>query len=457
LPALPRRGSEARRAALLADEIPWRICSGQERLVAWRHSVVRDAEGACKYVIYTGIDVTEQRRLEEELQQARKLETLGTLVGGIAHDFNNHLTVILGNLSLGLSDLLALERTGVTIPPSALRELRLQLEQVDAAAQRCADVTRRLLTFSKGRTSPVQPTPLLPLLEEAVAGLRGQTHDSLEVRLESEPGLWAVLGDTSQLQQVLSILVANARDAMPGGGTLTLRACNRTLSEDEPLPHPEAHPGSYVELTVRDTGKGMPPEVRERLFEPFFTTKEIGKGTGMGLAMVYGIVKAHKGWITVESAPEHGSAFTLYFPAAPSLTPVESRASLALTATACVLVVDDEDQVRNLARLILERAGYRVLDAANGEAAVELHAQRASEIDLVLMDYAMPRMNGLEAFQRMRQRTPNLRVIFSSGYTMDVDGEQLLQAGARGFVPKPYRPDALVRLVREVLAGSESG
>jgi PAS domain S-box-containing protein len=446
---------------------------GGERLIAWRNSTVRDPQGQVRYVIHTGVDVTEQRHLEARLRQARKLETLGTLVGGIAHDFNNQLTAILGHLSMVLSDL------GEIPAESLVRPMREPLKHAERAAQRCADITQRLLTFSSGRVGPTSTVALDSLLaetERALRTLRRECPASVRIRVQAvqavqagSSSLWPVAGDGTQLEEVLLELARNACDAMPFGGLLTVSAVNRVFAEADCALNVEARPGRFVELTVADTGNGMPPEIQAHLFEPFFTTKKMGQGAGMGLAMAYGIVKAHKGWITVDSTPGEGTTFHVYLPAvepearqeseSPATTSTTSTTSLTpdhrpLTP-ACILVVDDEDLVRALAEAVLQRWGYRVLGASDGEEALEVYRQaqaRGTPVDLVLLDYSMPKMTGLQVFVQLQKINPRVCVVFSSGYTMDKDSDQLLASGAKAFIPKPYRPDDLIRVVRDVLA-----
>ncbi|MBI1916701.1 MAG: PAS domain S-box protein [Planctomycetes bacterium] len=448
-------------------ETYWPSRSGEERLIAWRNSAVRDAQGQARYVISTGIDVTQQRQIEEQLRHARKMEMLGTLVGGIAHDFNNQLTAVLGHISLVQSDLDERAERGVGLEIGPLRE---PLAHAELAAQHCADITQRLLTFSSGKVGATCTLSVDSLLAETEKTLQRELPSSIHLHVQRSADTWPVAGDITQLQQVLLNLVANAHDAMPDGGTLTLAAANQELSEEDRASNVEGRSGRFVELSVSDTGVGMTPEVQARLFEPFFTTKKLGHGAGMGLAMVYGIVKAHKGWVSVQSMPGQGSTFRLYLPAAVSAVrpagagaprpsaignrpeePPAADSRQPIAEAECVLVVDDEDLVRALAEAVLHRWGYRVLTACDGEEALAIFKQRRAEIDLVLLDYSMPKLTGLQVFQQMQQLDPQVCVIFSSGYAVDKDSDQLLAGGARAFLPKPYRADDLIRTVRHVL------
>jgi PAS domain S-box-containing protein len=450
-----------------AFESHWRTPTGEERLIVWRISVVRDPGGTPHYFVGVGLDVTEQRRLEEQLARARKMESLANLVGGLVHDFNNQLTAILGNLGLVRTDLLHLEDRGCRIENGegrdgtngapgttfSLLELKGPVADAERAALRCADVTRRLLTFCKGKAGSPQALLLEPVVTELARRLQEELAPGIRLEVRTEGESWPVIADPAQIQETLLALVANARDAMPGGGTLILATAHRQLRQEDLAGIPEAKAGRYVELLVRDTGIGMTPEVQARLFEPFFTTKGVGQGTGLGLAMVYGIVRAHGGWVTAESVPGAGSTFRLYLPAASASVVTPSRVSRtpARPERACILVVDDEPIVRDLGRAVLERAGFRVLTADDGEEALDLYRARGGEIDLVLLDYAMPRLNGLQVLEGLLALDPQVRVVFTSGYTMDSDTDRLLSAGARAFVPKPYRTTELVEAVRGAL------
>jgi two-component system cell cycle sensor histidine kinase/response regulator CckA len=441
-----------------AFEIPWLTKRGEERLISWRISTARDEQGRLRYVIVSGLDVTEQRSLEEQLRQTQKMEMLGRLVGGIAHDFNNQLTVILGNLQM-LTDRLAKDALQTPSVPPAF-SLTGALADAANAAQRCADMTRALLMFSSRHVLAMHPLDPNKLVTEAVRVLERLLPAGIQLELDLAAGLGPVKGDRTQLQQALINLTLNARDAMPDGGTLRLETGRRRFDPGGRLPS-DLRPGDFVELAVRDTGFGMTPDIQARLFEPFFTTKETGKGTGLGLAMVFGIIRAHDGWIDVQSEPGRGSTFRICLPLLPAAnwpTEPEPLASVPTQLppapaddTHTVLVVDDEDLVRGLARAVLLQGGFRVLAAADGKEALKLFDNQAEEISVVLLDYTMPGMNGLEVLQGLRQRDPHVRVIFSSGYAMDSDANRLLEAGAKAFVPKPYRPADLLRAVRDVL------
>jgi PAS domain S-box-containing protein len=442
-----------RQATPLAHEGCWRTRGGEERLIAWRTTPGYDAEHRLTHVIETGLDVTDQKRLEEQLRQAQKMETLGTLVGGIAHDFNNQLTAILGNLELGRRLWSQRAKGG------AEDEANAALRDAELAARRCADMTRSLLTFSRHHVTETRPVDLNAVVQDSCRLLRRVLPGT--IRLDVLPGeeVWPASADSTQIHQVLMNLVVNARDAMGGAGIVKVMTGNRTFTAEDCLRNVEARPGRFVELTVRDTGPGIAPGILGRIFEPFFTTKPVGQGTGLGLAMVFGIVKAHRGWVTVESEPGHGATFRVYLPAADEAARGERdhcadgelAGERAGAKEHLILVVDDEEYIRRLAQTVLERAGFRVVAARDGHEALALYRQRSAEIAAIVLDLTMPGMTGLQVLQATLQINPGVRVIFSSGYAAEGDREQLLAVGARAFVPKPYRLDELSRAVREVL------
>jgi PAS domain S-box-containing protein len=414
-------------------------------------------------------DTTERRSLEDQLRQAQKMESVGTLAGGIAHDFNNLLTGILGYTRL------------VKIRMAAEDPNRKKMELIEKSAVRAAELTAQLLTFS--RRAATRPTPVN--LNETVARAMEQARQTLppgiEVAFEWEPGLWTAAVDAAQAEQILLHLCANARDAMPQGGRLTIATGNRVITPDEAQRNLEARPGRFVTLAVRDTGRGIEPRIRSRIFEPFFTTKEFGQGAGLGLSMVHGAVKGHDGWIEVESEPMRGATLTVYFPVwdeahAATRLAAESPAVLldrlaglmpagpgpaaaarpAQTVSRpgdrrTVLAVDDESTVLALARDILEMHGYQVLTARNGEEALRVFREHAATIDLVLLDLTMPVMGGRECFRRMKEIDPRVRVLVSSGFSAEGTAAELLGEGALAYVQKPYDVDGLARVVRQAI------
>ncbi len=401
---------------------------------------LRSADGA-PHVLGVATEITQRKELENQLRQAQKMEAVGQLAGGIAHDFNNVLTAILGytRLLLKESELGAQQRDDIT--------------EIEEAAQRAASLTRQLLAFS--RKQVMQPTVLN--VNEVVQGMRtllrrliGE-HIALVAAFDPEPVF--VRADQGQLQQVIVNLSVNARDAMPAGGTLMLATARVELDAAFKASHPGSTVGPHVRLLVSDSGTGMDAEVRRRVFEPFFTTKPVGKGSGLGLATVYGIVKQSGGYIDVESQPGHGSTFTIYLPrvAAPAQPIAEPPAPLPRPGRETVLLVEDESGVRALARRALKEFGYRVLEATNGVEALTVARGCTDPIDLLLTDVVMPEMGGRELAQVLRQERPETRVLFTSGYP-DSGGMALDVAESRvPYLPKPYTPNELAQKVREVL------
>ncbi len=385
-------------------------------------------------------DVTDRKRLEEQLRQAQKMEAVGQLAGGIAHDFNNLLTAIVGYATL-------LDRS---LPADADHE---EVHEIIGAARRAANLTHQLLAFS--RKQVLRPTVLdvnlvVRDMERILQRVIGE-HITLHTKLE--PDLAYILADASQLEQVIMNLAVNARDAMPSGGRITIETANVPLDAELAQVHPEAGSGAHVLFAVSDTGLGMTADVKEHLFEPFFTTKEVGKGTGLGLATVYGIVRQSGGMIAVDSEPGRGTRFRIYFPSAesaipmPRATPPEPEG----VGTGTVLVVEDEPGVRHLARDVLSRYGYRVIEAADGLDALRLVEGQEAAIDLLLTDVVMPGMSGAELARRFRELRPDIRVLYASGYADEAVVSHGVPHDGSPFLQKPFEPDDLVRRVREVL------
>ncbi|HMC89429.1 MAG TPA: ATP-binding protein, partial [Gemmataceae bacterium] len=428
---------EGKRLAL-EEENP---VGGRMRTVRVVKTPVKDEQGRNIGVLGIFWDVSEQRALEAQLRQAQKMEAVGQLAGGVAHDFNNLLTAILGNLSLVLSNVPADEPN---------REL---LRAAEKASERAAILTRQMLGFSRQTLLRPQPTSLRNVMEEVVGLLRRTFDPRINLQIDSPNDVWLVQADPGQMNQVLMNLCLNARDAMPEGGCLLLKTENVQLDEDYPRLHLEARPGPFVRLRVEDTGLGIPAEIRPRIFEPFFTTKGQGRGTGLGLAMVFGIVKQHRGWIDCYSEVGRGTRFDIYLPRS-AHDSLMSTPTLPLSpscrGTETILLVDDEAILRDLARMILQKFGYQVLLAEDGMQAVEVYEQHGEQIQLVVLDLTMPRLSGRDAFQRLVELNPQVRVLFASGYSADhvseTTSEQLV-----GFVSKPYRPEELVQMVRSAL------
>jgi signal transduction histidine kinase/CheY-like chemotaxis protein len=382
-----------------------------------------------------------QHELELQLNRAQRMEAVGRLAGGIAHDFNNALTTIIGFCELLLPDL------------PAGHPSQQDVAEIRYAADHASGLTRQLLAFS--RQQVLQPRVVD--VNRVVTGVEGMLRPIIgeDIVLETAlaPGLGRVRADPAQLEQVIANLVVNARDAMPHGGRLTLETHNASLDRAYTEAHFAAEPGDYVLLAVSDTGIGMDEETRSRIFEPFFTTKEPGKGTGLGLATVYGIVKQSGGYIWVYSEPGRGTTFKIYLPRVedPADEVAVARPAPAARGTETILLAEDSAGVRRLVRGVLERQGYRVLEAALPEAALSLAATSSTPVRLLLTDVVMAGMDGTQLFRQLRRTLPDLRVLFMSGYADDaVLRHGVLEAGA-AFIEKPFTPQALVARVREVL------
>ncbi|MGH7569267.1 MAG: response regulator [Gemmatimonadales bacterium] len=415
---------------------------GTQRTVREQGLLDRDESGRPRRLLATVLDVTEQRGIEHQLRQAQKMEAVGRLAGGLAHDFNNILTAITGYAGLLLEDLAAADAR------------RGDVDEIRRAAERAAALTRQLLAFSRQQVLAPRVLDLNDLVTNLDNMLRRLIGEDVELVTVPAPDLGAIRADPGQLEQVLVNLVVNARDAMPEGGRLTIETANVTLDEDYTRLHAPALPGQYVLLAVSDTGTGMDPETRNHIFEPFYTTKEKGKGTGLGLATVYGIVKQSGGFVWVYSEPGQGATFKIYLPrvderAQPLETPAASTTSLRGTET--VLLVEDEVTVRTVARQMLERQGYTVLEATGAEAATAIAETHDGPIHLLLTDVVMPGSSGRALADRLTPLRPELRVLFMSGYTDEaVVRHGMLERGV-AYLQKPFAPEGLARRVREVI------
>lgn len=394
-----------------------------------------------------GIDITERKILEANLQQAQKMEGIGRLAGGIAHDFNNLLSVI-----LGYAELIELD-----LPEDS--PMQSNVNAIAGAATRAANLTRQLLSFARRQATELKVIAPNTLIADMLQMLKPLIGEDILLHTDLESGMGRVRIDPNQLEQVLVNLVINARDAMPQGGTLTIHCGEQWLQEAQSHSKFVIPPGHYVCLTVSDTGTGMSEEVKARMFEPFFTTKEVGKGTGLGLAMVYGIVKQHNGYILVESAVGVGTAFTLYLPCTEDDLTLDHALvveTLATSGEKTILVVEDEPVLQELAVLILERKGYKVLPAANGMEAIEIASSYPGAIHLLMTDAIMPGMGGLELAEKLCQERPHIPVLLVSGYTEDRFPETIPPSLVTNFLNKPYSPGELLNRVSAVLAESAS-
>jgi two-component system cell cycle sensor histidine kinase/response regulator CckA len=398
-------------------------------------------EGRLVGILGIGRDITERVLLEQQLRQAQKMEAVGRLAGGVAHDFNNLLTAITGYAELLFEDLPAGDRR------------REDVTEIRKAADRAAALTRQLLAFSRQQVLQPRVLDLNALVTEFGNMLRRLVGEDVALATRLTAGLGAVKADPSQIEQVVMNLAVNARDAMPHGGRLTIETANVDLDDEYAREHYPVRPGPYVLLAVSDTGTGMSEEVQAHLFEPFFTTKEKGKGTGLGLATVYGVVKQSGGFVSVYSEVGHGSSFKIYMPRVEEPIDAARVAAPAAAArgTETVLLAEDEPAVRSVARHALERHGYTVLEAPSAEAALDLAERYSGPIHLLLTDVVMPGMSGPELARRLAPLRPEARVLFMSGYTGESVVHHGLGAPGVHYIQKPFAPDGLAAKVREVL------
>lgn len=361
------------------------------------------------------------------------------MAGGVAHDFNNLLTAILGNLAI------AQERLSADAP---CRDLLTEAEQ---AGWRAAELTAQLLGFARRKPLQLEPLHIIRAVDETVAILKRSFDPRISIDVIPAPALWTVNADGGQVNQVVLNLCLNARDALPNGGQIVVEATNIVISEADAARNVDARPGEFVRLRVTDTGLGMPEDVRRRVFEPFFTTKPPGSGTGLGLAMAFGIVRQHDGWIECESQIGKGTRFDVFLPRSTG-TPVVPDVGTQSTSggSETILLVDDEAMIRTLGSTLLTQLGYRVVLAQDGIAALDTYEQNREHIHLIILDLTMPRLSGRDTFRRLRELNPQVKVIFSSGYSAEALRDDEM-ANAAGFVSKPYRIGDLTRAVRGAL------
>ena len=403
--------------------------------------------GGEPHLLLIAQDITERVAIENQLRQAQKMEAVGRLAAGIAHDFNNLLTVILGNASMELEN------------PAIEHGIAKSLHQVVAASERATELTRQLLAYSRRQIIQRRALDLNESAMQTVGMLRRIIGEHISIATDLGSDLKPIYADPVNVDQVIMNLALNARDAMTGGGRLLLGSGLVAFDAAALANRPEAQPGEYVFISVRDTGCGMDAETVSRVFEPFFTTKEMGHGTGMGLATVYGIVKQHGGWIDVESAPGEGTCFRVFFPVAEGkVAPAEERQELALRVApgvrGTILVVEDEEMLREFVGSVLESCGHRVLFAANGVEALDVWAREKDGIDVLLTDVVMPEsISGWQLAHRLRAERPELKVVYTSGYSPELIGGDFEQETNRVFLAKPYHSDRLAQIVSDCMAG----
>ncbi len=435
----PHYSSEYR---MMARSGQWKWLQDRGKVVEW------DNLGRPLRITGTTSDVTnrklaeeEKQHLESQLHHSQKMEAIGQLAGGVAHEFNNIMTAI-----IGYGHLLVMK----TEEESQLRHFA---SQILSSAERAAGLTKSLLTFSRKQVANLHHVNVNETIEKISKLLARLIREDVEFRTELCSGSLNILADDGQVEQVLMNLVTNARDALPHGGGVTIRTGTAFLDSEFVGGFGYGSPGSYASISVQDTGLGMDDSTVEKNFEPFFTTKEPGKGTGLGLAIVYGIIKQLNGYITVNSIPGKGSDFTVYFPLIGTEGEKSECVSLPLlkTGNETILIAEDDDDLRRLDRELLEECGYAVIEAANGREALEHFLKHRNEIDMVIFDVIMPRMNGREVFEEISRVQPDIKVLFMSGYAGDILDAKCGIDKDFDFLPKPFPPGELLTRIREIL------
>jgi two-component system cell cycle sensor histidine kinase/response regulator CckA len=409
---------------------------------------VRQAGGDVSHFIAIKQDITERKRLQHQLFQAQKVQSIGTLAGGIAHDFNNILGIILGYSSL-------LENK--EIPPQKISE---SINAITKAGERGAALVRQILTFAHQTDISLEAMSVPDLVHEVQSMLTEMFPKIITIGEDIPRDLPLINADHSQMHQVLLNLCVNARDAMPNGGRILIEGIEvpgETLKQQ----FPTAVNDRYIRISVSDTGIGMDAATKSQIFDPFFTTKEQGKGTGLGLSVVYGVIQSHHGFIDVDTEPGRGTTFNVYLPIFQSYGEYtktrDETADKSITGNETILIVEDETLLREMVMPLIESYGYTVLIAHDGLEALEVYAKHRKEIAVVFTDMGLPKMTGIEEFMKLKEIDPHVKVIFSSGFLSQDDKSELFKKGAKGFIQKPYKPDEVLNTIRKVLDEKEDG
>ncbi len=417
---------------------------GETKWYQWTNRAIFDTYGRLFEHQAVGRDISEVKNLEAQVRQSQKLESVGQLAAGIAHDFNNILTVIQGHANL----LMKTDRPAERMKHSA--------EQICLATDHASNLSRQLLVFSNKQVTHATALDLNEIIQRLTRMLGRILNEDISLELDCAQKLPLIEADSGMMEQIVFNLAVNARDAMPEGGTLSIRTSTEVVGRQESKRHPEASPGRFVLLSITDTGTGISPDDLPKIFEPFFSTKGVGKGSGLGLATVYGIVKQHDGWIEVSSAPGAGTEFNIYLPAVETRTRERvsepSDAHLNSIGNETILLAEDEPVLRELVKGILEDHGYVVLDAESGVVALEVWSEHKDRIDLLLTDIVMPDgITGKDLAQRLHEESPDLKVVYTSGYSAGVVGKELTLKEGINFLQKPFEPAKLARLIRQRL------
>lgn len=395
-------------------------------------------------IAYDGLvsDITERKKLEEQLRHIQKMEVVGTLTGGIAHDFNNIISAIIGYANV------------LRMKMKDNDPLVHNVEQILASTERAANLTRSLLAFSRKQIMSLKPVNIINIIKHVEKLLKTLISEDIEFKTALSGKKLIVIADRGQIEQVLINLATNARDAMQNGGVMTIETKQVKLGKKYVEKHGHGEPGDYAIISFTDTGTGIDEKTRERIFEPFFTTKEVGKGTGLGLSIVYGIVKQHNGYINVESGPGKGTRFDIYLPLAKSPEIEEKKKTAGPTparGTETILMAEDDLELRNITRSILEEFGYKVIEAIDGEDAIKRFMENKATIELLLIDGVMPKKNGMEVYEEIRKIKSDVKALLLSGYTGDSLHAKGILEGGLNFISKPISPQELMKKIREVI------